>query len=133
MGEINNTIGELLKNPLMQDMAYKYRNSIEISGFIIRKPKLIKNDKTGMESCSFILFQIDTNSKGSYSESFGCITYDKNLIAELKELKGITFVVCVGKYRFNKKINTHYSQVSEMKVLYELDIPLCEEYVKKES
>ena len=133
MGEINNTIGELLKNPLMQDMAYKYRNSIEISGFIIRKPKLIKNDKTGMESCSFILFQIDTNSKGSYSESFGCITYDKNLIAELKELKGITFVACVGKYRFNKKINTHYSQVSEMKVLYELDIPLCEEYAKKEN
>lgn len=129
MSDIQDALIELSKHPLIHDMAYKYRNAVEVSGFLVREPNFIKNDKTGMESCSFLLYQVEHTQKGLMVDIFGCLTFDDNLIKELAKLKGITFLACVGKYRYNKKRNTHYAQISEMKVLYEIDMPL----LKKEN
>ena len=59
MKTLKETISDMLPNPILIDMTYKYRNNIELSGWIIRKPKFIKHDKTGVESCSLLLYQIN--------------------------------------------------------------------------
>ena len=119
----------MLEEPMLMEMTYKYRNDVELSGFIIRKPKFIKHDKTGVESCSLLLFQINNANGQLKLESFNCMVYVKDLIEQLKEQKNVLLVATVGKLRHHFKYGD-YSQVVEMKTLYELDIPLANEWGK---
>ena len=129
MKTLKETIDIMLEEPMLMEMTYKYRNDVELSGFIIRKPKFIKHDKTGVESCSLLLFQINNANGQLKLESFNCMVYVKDLIEQLKEQKNVLLVATVGKLRHHFKYGD-YSQVVEMKTLYELDIPFANEWGK---
>jgi hypothetical protein len=129
MKTIKETIDLMLHNPVTMDMTYKYRNCVELSGFIIRKPKFIKHDITGKESCSFILFQINNVNGEIRLDSYSCLTYVGTLIEQLKQIDKVIFVATLGKLRHHFKFGD-YTQVSEMESLAELDIELTNEWGK---
>lgn len=119
----------MLGNPVLTEMTYKYRNNVELSGWIIRKPKFIKHDRTGVESVSLLLFQINNVNGELKIESFNCMCYVKELIEQLKKQQKVLFVATVGKIRHHFKYGD-YSQVVEMQTLAELDIPFANEWGK---
>jgi len=124
---LEETIEKLVTNPLNVEMAYKYNNQIELSGWVLRKPKFITHDKKGVTSCSMILFQI-TNANGEIKvESFSTMVYVKELVDQLQMIDKVIFVATMGKLRHHFKYG-EYSQVTEMKTLVETDMPLAKEY-----
>ena len=129
MKPLKDTIDLMLGNPVLTEMTYKYRNNVELSGWLIRKPKFIKHDRTGVESASLLLFQINNVNGELKIESFNCMCYVKELIEQLKKQKNILFVATVGKLRHHFKYGD-YSQVVEMQTLAELDLPLANEWGK---
>ena len=129
MPKINDIVDKLVLNPITIDMTYKYKNTVELSGWIIRKPKFIKHDKTGVESASLLLFQINNVNGELKIESFNCMCYVKELIEQLKKQQKVLFVATVGKIRHHFKYGD-YSQVVEMQTLAELDIPFANEWGK---
>ena len=129
MKSLKDTIDSMLGNPVLTEMTYKYRNNVDLSGWIIRKPKFIKHDKTGVESVSLLLFQVNNVNGELKIESFNCMCYVKELIEQLKKQKNILFVATVGKLRHHFKYGD-YSQVVEMQTLAELDIPFAAEWGK---
>ena len=129
MKPLKDTIDLMLGNPVLTEMTYKYRNNVELSGWIIRKPKFIKHDRTGVESASLLLFQINNVNGELKIESFNCMCYVKELIEQLKKQKNILFVATVGKLRHHFKYGD-YSQVVEMQTLEKLDIPFANEWGK---
>lgn len=129
MKPLKDTIDSMLGNPVLTEMTYKYRNNVDLSGWIIRKPKFIKHDRTGVESVSLLLFQINNVNGELKIESFNCMCYVKELIEQLKKQKNILFVATVGKLRHHFKYGD-YSQVVEMQTLAELDIPFAAEWGK---
>lgn len=129
MPKINEIVDKLVLNPITIDMTYKYKNTVELSGWIIRKPKFIKHDKTGVESCSLLLFQINNKNGEIKLESFNCMVYVKELIEQLKVQDKVLFVATLGKIRHHYKYGD-YSQIVEMQTLAELDLPLANEWGK---
>lgn len=129
MKTLKETIDLMLHNPIVMDMTYKYRNSIQLSGFIIRKPKFIKHDKTGRESCSLILHQINNANGEIKLESFSCMVYSLTLIEQLKKVDKVIFVATMGIMRHHFKYGD-YSQITEIETLAELDIDLTYEWGK---
>ena len=129
MKALKDTIDSMLGNPVLTEMTYKYRNNVELSGWIIRKPKFIKHDRTGVESASILLYQINNVNGELKIESFNCMCYVKDLIEQLKKQKKVLFVATVGKIRHHFKYGD-YSQVVEMKTLAELDVPFANEWGK---
>lgn len=129
MKPLKDTIDLMLGNPVITEMTYKYRNNVELSGWIIRKPKFIKHDRTGVESASILLYQINNVNGELKIESFNCMCYVKELIEQLKKQKKVLFVATVGKIRHHFKFGD-YSQVVEMKTLAELDVPFAAEWGK---
>ena len=129
MKPLKDTIDSMLGNPVLTEMTYKYRNNVDLSGWIIRKPKFIKHDRTGVESVSLLLFQINNVNGELKIESFNCMCYVKELIEQLKKQKNILFVATVGKLRHHFKYGD-YSQIVEMQTLAELDIPFAAEWGK---
>jgi len=129
MKPLKDTIDLMLGNPVLTEMTYKYRNNVELSGWIIRKPKFIKHDRTGVESASLLLFQINNVNGELKIESFNCMCYVKELIEQLKKQQKVLFVATVGKIRHHFKYGD-YSQVVEMQTLAELDIPFANEWGK---
>lgn len=130
MPKINDIVDKLVLNPITIDMTYKYKNTVELSGWIIRKPKFIKHDKTGVESCSLLLFQINNKNGEIKLESFNCMVYVKELIEQLKVQEKVLFVATIGKIRHHYKYGD-YSQIVEMQTLAELDLPLANEWGKE--
>ena len=129
MPKINDVVDKLVLSPITIDMTYKYKNTVELSGWIIRKPKFIKHDKTGVESCSLLLFQINNKNGEIKLESFNCMVYVKELIEQLKVQDKVLFVATIGKDRHHYKYGD-YSQIVEMQTLAELDLPLANEWGK---
>ena len=129
MPSFKETSDKLLLNPIVIDMGYKTKNSVELSGWIIRKPKFIKHDKTGVESCSLLLYQVMNVGGEIKIESFNLMVYVKELIEQLKKQQKVLFVATVGKIRHHFKYGD-YSQVVEMETLAELDIPFANEWGK---
>lgn len=129
MKPLKDTIDLMLGNPVLTEMTYKYRNNVELSGWIIRKPKFIKHDRTGVESASLLLFQINNVNGELKIESFNCMCYVKELIEQLKKQQKVLFVATIGKIRHHFKYGD-YSQVVEMQTLAELDLPLANEWGK---
>ena len=119
------TINKLMENPVVTDMTYKTRNSVELSGWIIFKPKFIKHDKTGVESASLLLFQLNNVSGQLKIDSFNLMVYVKDLIEQLKQQKNILFIASMGKIRHHFKYGD-YTQITEIETIAELDIPLLE-------
>ena len=122
--KITDTLNKVLANPMTNDISYKYRNNIDLSGFILKKPHIIKHDKTGIESCAFILYQVNAKGGDLKIESFNCITYVRELVDQFKTLNNVIFVATVGKLRYSPRIKGDYTQVVEIATLFEYDIEL---------
>ena len=129
MPKINDIVDKLVLNPITIDMTYKYKNTVELSGWIIRKPKFIKHDKTGVESASLLLYQVNNANGEIKVETFSVMVYVKDLVEQLKKQENILFVAIVGKLRHHYKLGD-YTQATEMLTLLELDIPLANEWGK---
>jgi len=129
---INELIDEIVGNPIVIDMTYKYKNSIELSGWVLRKPKFITHDKTGVESCSLLLYQINNVNGEIVMNSFSCMVYVKELIEQLKTTNNVIFVACVGKVRHHYKFGD-YTQVLEMETIAELPNELAREWETKNA
>lgn len=126
MTDYRDGINKLALNPLVVDMKYKYRNSVELSGWIIAKPRFYKHDKLGVQSASLVLCQMTNANSEIKVERFSCMVYVKDLVEQLKKQENVFFVVAVGKLRYSPKIRNDYTQVVEMKTLMELDMPLAD-------
>lgn len=132
MRTLTKVIEEVMKNPVVVEMNYKNKNLVELSGYILVKPKFIKHDRTGIESCSFILFQLN-NRKGVLNvDSFSCMCYVKELIEQFKTLDKVIYVAALGQLRYSKIVKNTYTQVGEIKTLFELDDDLADEWGKLE-
>ena len=131
--DFKNVLEKVLQSPIIYDSCYKNKNSIDLSGWVLRKPKFIKNDKTGTESCSLILYQINQTMGELKIESFSLMVYVKDLINQLKNQDKVLYVATIGKLRYSKIVQGLYSQVTEMETLFELDIPLAEQWNKNEN
>ena len=119
-------VEQLTKNPFLIELGTGYRDNIDLSGFVLRKPRFYKSDKRGIESCSFFLYQIVPTSKGLRVESFSCITYVKSLVDQFKDLKNVIFIATVGKFKHSYKINNNYSQVVEIETIAEFEEQLVD-------
>lgn len=131
--KIEEVIEKVVKSPIMVDQNRRYKNSIALSGFLLRKPKFFKHDETNVESCSLILYQLNNTAGTLKIDSYSCMVYDKELVAQLKENKNVLLVAAVGNLRYSKKVHGLYAQVWEMQTLVELDIELAEEWERKED
>ena len=120
-------VDEILPNPIIIDMTYKYKNCVELSGWVLRKPKFIKHDKTGVESCSLLLYQINNVNGEIVMNSFSCMVYVKELIDQLKTANNVLFVACVGKVRHHFKYGD-YTQILEIETIAELPNELAMEW-----
>ena len=119
------TINKLLENPVVTDMTYKYRNIIELSGWVILQPKFIKHDLTGVESASLVLYQLNNVCGELKIDSFHLMVYVKDLVEQLRKQKNILFIATMGKVRHHFKYGD-YTQVTEIETVAELDIPFLE-------
>ena len=129
---LNELIDEILPNPVIIDMTYKYRNAVELSGWVLRKPKFIKHDKTGVESASLLLYQINNANGELVMTSFSCMVYVKDLVDQLKKQDKVIFVACVGKIRHHFKYGD-YTQITEMETIAELPNELAMEWEIKNA
>ena len=129
MPSYKETLDKLIMTPAALDMCYKTKNSIDLSGWVIRKPKFIKHDKTGVESASLLLYQVNNANGEIKIETFSVMVYVKDLVEQLKKQQNILFVAIVGKLRHHYKLGD-YTQATEMLTLLELDIPLANEWGK---
>lgn len=129
MPSFKETLDKLIMTPAALDMCYKTKNSIDLSGWVVRKPKFIKHDKTGVESASLLLYQVNNANGEIKIETFSVMVYVKDLVEQLKKQENILFVAIVGKLRHHYKLGD-YTQATEMLTLLELDIPLANEWGK---
>ena len=129
MPSYKETLDKLIMTPAALDMCYKTKNSIDLSGWVVRKPKFIKHDKTGVESASLLLYQVNNANGEIKIETFSVMVYVKDLVEQLKKQQNILFVAIVGKLRHHYKLGD-YTQATEMLTLLELDIPLANEWGK---
>lgn len=107
----------------------KYTNKVALNGFILQKPKFVKNDIRKNESCSFILHQITTTPTEQIVEkTYSLITYMPEIVSKLKELKNQCFISCVGSLERNRKLHTDYCQVFDIEIACLLEEELLPAY-----
>lgn len=127
---IEQVLDKVIESPVIIDLTHRYNNQVELSGWVLRKPKFIKHDKTGIESCSLSLYQIN-NANGTIKvESFSCMCYVKDLVEQFKKVKNVLYIATMGKVRHHFKYGD-YTQITEIETIYELKIPLAKEWESK--
>ena len=120
------------ETPLVRELQGKFRNNVEVSGFILRKPKFIMTKKgKPRESACFILYQPKFSSQYVKVDSFSCMTFTEDLVEQFKKLDNVIYVNCLGTLRFSRKVNSLYVAVNQITTNGELDIKLAEAYVGK--
>lgn len=127
----NETIGFILNSELAPETTYRYKNTIVLSGWVIRKPKFILSEKSRVESCSLLLFQINKTTRYIKIDSFSCLAFDKIVVEELKKLNYVTYIGLLGVLRYSKKAGLHI-QITSTKVLKKTKLPLTAEYGKED-
>ena len=120
----NQLIGKLINNPVVVDATRQYGNFVQASGLLIKKPRFFKHDKSGTESCSFVLFQISNTQEKVEILSFSCMTYVKELVEQLKTVDKVLLLNCSGKLAYSKKIKGCYPQIVGIETLCEFDLDL---------
>ena len=126
MMDFETYLKRIMEHPVIVQNTRRYTNAITLSGLLLKKPKIYKNDKTGIESCAFLLYQVNNLPNKTEVEIFSCMTYNKDLIAQLKLADKVMFFACLGQLRYSKRIKSAYTQVNDIKTLFELDIELLE-------
>ena len=124
--KIENVVNRLVLKPQLIDMTYKYNNQVELSGWLLKKPKFIKHDKKGTESCALSLYQVNNTNGMIKIDMFYCMVYVKDLIEQLKKVDKVLFLATMGKVKHHFKYGD-YSHITEIKTLSQLNIPLADE------
>lgn len=105
-----------------------YKNVCYFSGWIVQKPRIIKHDKSGVESVSLILVQFMRDSGGwAYLKTFHLISYVTPIIEQFKKQENVCFIVCDCQYQYNAKTKRCYPQIYDMKITMELNLKLAKE------
>lgn len=134
MKKIEEVVKELTQNPMLTQVKGKQQNNAVLGGFILRQPKFIIHDKTGVESCSLLLYQLNQTKGNTSILVISVVTYVKDIIEELKKINQVTYVTFLGKLGSSKKIAGTFVQAMAYQKEFELDIELAEPWgsAKKE-
>ena len=119
------TIEKVRKSLYAQDIENYYKNLVYLSGWVIDQPRIIKHDKTGKESVSFVIAQFKRDSSGyAYMNTFHLMSYVGPVVETIKKMKKISMIICDCQLQFNAKTHKHYPQVYDLKVECELPYDL---------
>lgn len=99
----------------------KYTNIIQMTGFILQKPRVINGRN---KSCSFIVHQITNNIEGTFDKSFCLITFVPELVEYLSKIDKVSVIHCAGVLAFNKVKKSLYAHITDLKISYQLDMEL---------
>lgn len=132
MRRIDEVFNELLQHPMLVQIKDKQQNYWILSGYILRKPKFIKNDNNGVESASLLLYQVNPTVGNTSVQVFSVVTYVKDIVEEIKKIDKVSFVTFCGKGTFSKKINGLYFQATVMEKSFELGIDLADKWEKRQ-
>ena len=127
--ELNELISEIGESALGVSMSGRYTNTLTLNGFILQKPKFIKNVNRNNESCSFIIYQISrTIDNQTGIKSFNAITYLPKVVEKMKEVKTCCFITCFCRLEWTPKLRSYNAQMYECDITCEMDYPLLGEY-----
>ena len=118
------TLQELINHAMVIKASYKHQNALVLSGYIIKKPTIVKHDTKDVHSCSFVLYQLNEKGGKPWYESYSCITYIKDLVEQFEQLDHVIYVSVKGKLRYSTRHKTSYLQVLEIKTHFELETKL---------
>lgn len=126
---IENKIKEICDSGIGESMSGKYSNSLSLNGFILQKPKFIKNEKTGSESVSFIIHQMQKTTEGQYMDrSFSTISYVPKIIEEMRKVDKVVFINTLSQLFWFGAKKSYYVITTSIEISCTLDIELDEPY-----
>lgn len=129
---LNNKIKQIADSSLNFGMNNRYANSVQLSGWIMQKPKFSHNPRTNSKAVSFILVQVMTTPTGEIeTNSFSIITYVDGIMEQLLKLEHVAFVVMIGKLVFNRYKKTTSPQLLQCEITHETDIELEPSYERE--
>lgn len=130
---IEEILTKISNSKIGESMNHSYSNCWQLNGFIVQKPRFIKHDEKGSESCSFILHQVSKNDYGQIIDiSYSLITYLPQIVERLKnELDVCCFISCLAVVHWNRKLKALSGNVYDFEISCKLiDDPLESEYKK---
>ena len=119
---LKDKIKEISKTSISMVARNRYDNSVQLTGFIVQKPKVIQGKIN--RSCSFIIHQISNDLQGTNDSSFSLITYVPEIIEKLINLDKVCLIHCLGVLAFNRVKKMQYVHVSMAEISYVLDMEL---------
>lgn len=127
--EIEKALTNIANSDIGISISGRYTNTISLNGFIVQKPRITPNRKTGNETCSFILHQITKTINGYIvDKTFHVLCYLPNVVDRLKELENICFVNVVGTFERSRKYKCDYCQMYNFEINCELSEKFTKEY-----
>ena len=131
---LNDKIKQIAESSLNFGMNNRYANSVQLSGWIMQKPKFSHNPRTNSKAVSFILFQVMTTPTGEIeTNSFSVITYVDGIMEQLMKLEHVAFIVLIGKLVFNRFKKTVSPQLLQCEITHETDIELEPSYERNSN
>lgn len=130
---INDIITETLEQPITVELNQKYKNNIDLTGFVLRKPKIITSKTSGIKSVSFILYQLHQNAGFTRVTSYSCLSFDNDLIEQFAKLNNVVFLSVLGALRYSKVVKSTYCEAFKVNTSATFDIDLIEQYTKEKD
>jgi len=122
-------ISEIGESALGVSMSGRYTNSLTLNGFLLQKPKFIRNQYRNNESCSFIIYQISrTLDNQTGVKSFNAITYLPQLVNKLKGVENCCFITLFCRLEWTPKLRSYTAQMYDCEITCEMDYKLLGEY-----
>lgn len=122
-------INEIGNSALGVSMSGRYTNSLTLNGFLLQKPKFIKNKYRNNESCSFIIYQISrTPDNQTGVKSFNAITYLPKVVEKLKGVKTCCFITLFCNLEWTPKMRSYTAQMYDCEITCEMTYELLGEY-----
>lgn len=123
--KLKKTLEWFMKHPIVVDSQLKQKNVVQMSGWVIKKPKITHNEERDTYACSFVIYQYKTIGRRAHYSSYTCMTYIPELVKQFGQQENVIMLGCVGKIETSKKYG-HYINVTELVTLCELDDPLVD-------
>lgn len=123
--KLKKALVKYLKHPIVVDSQILQKNVVQMSGWVIKQPKITCNDIRKTYACSFTIYQFKTIGRRAHYSSYTCMTYIPELVKQFKEQKNVIMLGCIGKVETSKKFG-HYINVGELVTLCELKEPMIQ-------
>lgn len=121
----------IVDTPLGVSMNEKYANSLQINGFVLQKPRFIKHEETGHESCSFIVHQLNRDMYGIKDKTYSMISYLPSIIEKVKQIDSVCFVNCLARLEWNSKRLSYTPVIHTIEITSIFDKELLPPYERK--